>query len=452
MAKFDNYQWNESTLQFIKRLGFTKMTPIQEVVFKNALKGKDIIGIAATGTGKSHAFLIPLCNNIDVDKDEVQAVITAPTRELAMQLYHQALIFNKDQKAFRVHLISGGLEKSKMNTKLKQQPHMIIGTPGRIKDLFLNEKTLRLEMAKTLVIDEADMTFTLGFLDDIDAIAGHMRKDLQIMSFSATLPLQLQQFLKKYMHQPFTYQADTESDFKPQIEHILVPCYAKSYAQKLLEILPSFQPYVCLIFANTRKDAASVAKYLRESGYKVLEMHGDLTSRERTKAIKQLQNMEQTYVVASDIAARGMDVEGVSHVVSLGFPTEIAYYVHRSGRTGRSGRSGTCFALYQKKDDEKIKSLEKQGIHFEHRDLKKSGWVDLSPLHAIKKWNEKQLTKDIVKKLGKKKKVKPNYKVKHKAEVDMLQRRARREMIKNDITRQKKERAKTKSIEERGKI
>lgn len=206
-----------------------------------------------------------------------------------------------------IRLITGGIEKSRMIEQLKVQPHIVVGTPGRIKDLFLNEQVLRVDTADIMVVDEADMTLEFGFLEDVDAIAGKMRKDLQMMSFSATIPQELRLFLKKYMDHPQTVQIEEQSAFHPKIQHILVPVQHKTYAEKVLEILPSFTPYVCLIFANTRSEAANVASNMRDAGYGVIELHGDLTPRERTKAMKDLSNLQKSYVVAIDIAARGIE-------------------------------------------------------------------------------------------------------------------------------------------------
>ncbi|WP_416324810.1 DEAD/DEAH box helicase [[Eubacterium] hominis] len=447
---YRDYMFQETTKEFIRLEGFEEPTPIQKEILPLACKGRDVIGISATGSGKTHAFLIPIMEKVDVHQDHIQAVITAPTRELALQLYSRMTNMQKANPELKIRLITGGMEKTRMNETLKVQPHIVIGTPGRIKDLFLNDKTLRVEGADILVIDEADMTLEFGFLEEVDAIAGRMKKSLQMMSFSATMPNALKQFLKKYMHQPATIHVEDAKSFHPNIEHVLVPCTPLSYEQKLLEILPSFTPYVCLIFANTRELAANVAASMRDAGYPLIELHGDLSSRERTKAMKELEHIQKPYVVATDIAARGIDIEGISHVISLGFPKELDYYIHRSGRTGRAGKDGICYALYQKQDDAVIRQLEKRGIHFEHRSYKNGNWNELEALHKKKIKQDDPLEKEISKIVAKKKKqVKPGYKVKRKQEVEKLKRKAKRTMIQEDIKRQKKERAKSKQAEKR---
>lgn len=449
--KFSDYQFKDTTKALIRANHFIAPTDIQREVIPLAMKGKDIIAISATGTGKTHAFLIALMEHVDPAKAYTQAVISAPTRELALQLYELAKVMQEVDPHLQVRLISGGMEKTRMNEGLKTQPHVVIGTPGRIRDMFLTEQTLLLQQVSMLVVDEADMTLEFGFLKDIDAVASRMRKDLQMLSFSATIPAGLKPFLKKYMHEPITVEISDDHRFQPQIEHVLVPCKHMSYAQTALTLLPSFQPYVCLIFANTREDAAHMAALMREKDYRVVELHGDLSPRERTKAMKSLMNLECSYVVASDIAARGIDIEGVSHVISLGFPKELDYYIHRSGRTGRTGKSGVCFALYNEHDEAAIRTLQKRGIVFQHRRYKNGVWINLKAKNMPKRQKEDPLAKEIGKIVNRKnKQVKPGYKAKRKQEVERLRRKAKRELIQKDIQRQKKERAKAVQAEKRG--
>ena len=450
MSKYSDYTFRPETKKFIELNGFTEPTPIQQQVIPLACKGKDIIGISDTGTGKTHAFLIPIMERVDAEINEVQAVITAPTRELAMQLYNRAVKMQEAYPGLRVRLIAGGTDKSR--TTLKQQPHIVIGTPGRIKDMFLQEKTLRVEKASILVVDEADMTLEFGFLEDIDAIASRMRSDLQMLSFSATIPMGLKPFLKKYMQAPVTVEIEDNTHLSaPKIEHILIPCKHMSYEEKLLEVLKGFTPYVCLIFANTRQQAASAAQMMRDAGYDLIELHGDMQARARKNSMKNLMNLEKSYVVATDIAARGIDIDGVSHVISLGLPSDLDFYIHRSGRTGRAGQSGTCFTLFRSEDEQAIKQLQTRGIGFKQKNIKNGVWSDMRTIHTKKEFKEDPLASEISKIVNRKKKVvKPGYKKKRAAEVEKLRRKAKHAMIQEDIKRQKKERARLKQIEKRG--
>ncbi|MPM74263.1 DEAD-box ATP-dependent RNA helicase CshB [bioreactor metagenome] len=294
------------------------------------------------------------------------------------------------------------------------------------------------------------MTLEYGFLDDIDAIAGRMNHKLQMLVFSATIPQGLKPFLKKYMNNPQTVKVAESLSFDPQIEHILIPCKHKSYEEKLLDILPGFQPYVCLIFTNTRVQAHLTAETMRDKGYRVLELHGDLSSRARKQALNSLNNREYQYIVATDIASRGLDIDSITHVVSLGFPTDISFYIHRSGRTGRSGRNGICYALYKTEDERNIRLLKERGIKFEHKNYQLEAWSDLKPFDYIRRRKTTEMDREIAKIVSKKEKVRPGYKKKREAEIAKLKQTKRRELIKDSIRQQKKDRAKLKQREKSG--
>ena len=193
-----------------------------------------------------------------------------------------------------------------------------------------------------MIIDEADMTLEFGFLEDIDTILSKMDKKIQLMVFSATIPQALRPFLKKYLYDPYLIQIDDKENFQADVQHILVPCKHKSYGEKLLDVLPCIQPYVCLIFANTNEEASAIAHLMREHNYDLVEIHGSMESRERLKSIRMIQSQKKSYIVASDIAARGIDLDGVTHVISCGFPKDLKYYIHRAGRTGRAQRDLYC--------------------------------------------------------------------------------------------------------------
>ena len=438
MKKFTDFNLHKKTMRFIELNGFKVPTPIQEEVIPALLKGKDVIGLSRTGTGKTHAYLIPIFEKADSSRKEVQAVITAPTRELAVQIFEKAKMMTQVDPALSVRLYVGGKDREKDLRQLKaSQPHVAIGTPGRIKDLFLDEGALRIDRADILVVDEADMTLEYGFLDEIDAFAGRMKEDLQMAAFSATMPDQLKPFLKKYMHSPVTYRIEEER-FSPDITHVLVPCYHHSYTEVIRSILPGFQPYVCLIFANTREAAHEIAEDLRSMKLPVTELHGDLESRKRKQAMKELALGINSYVVATDLAARGIDLDTVTHVISCGFPEDLEFYVHRAGRTARAGSTGICYALYKESDDAAIRSLMKSGIRFEHKRYRKDGWQDLHPYGQRRMKKDDEIEKQIAMIMTKKNtKVKPGYKKKRAAKIEQIHRRKKREFIREKIREEK---------------
>ena len=452
MKQFEDFHLHQNTMKLIRLNQFKQPTPIQEEVIPAMLKHKDVIGLSKTGTGKTHAYLIPLMELCDTSSDEVQAVITAPTRELAAQIYEKARLMQEADPAMRVRLYVGGKDRDKDIRQLKaSQPHIAIGTPGRIKDLFLDEGALRLDRAKLLVVDEADMTLEYGFLNEIDAFAGRMSEDLQMAAFSATMPEQLKPFLKKYMSAPRTFRIEEEGRFNPDITHVLVPCYHYSYSEVIRSLLPGFQPYVCLIFANTREIAHEIAEDLRAMKLPVTELHGDLESRKRKQAMKELALGINSYVVATDLAARGIDLDTVTHVISCGFPEDLEFYIHRAGRTARAGSTGICFALYKESDDASIRSLMKQGIRFEHRRYRKTGWQDLHPYGQKRLKKDDEIEKQISMIMTKKNtKVKPGYKKKRAAEIDRIHRKKKREFIRSKIKEEKLARYKEKSREKQG--
>lgn len=429
----------DHTQEILDFEGFSKLTPIQEAALNRKDPNRDFIGISTTGSGKSHAFFIPVLNMVDPDLDEVQAVISVPTRELAQQLYNR---FKKLAAHFnvRMRLAIGGTEKKVGGLT----PQIVIGTPGRMKDLFLDDKTLLLNTAKIMVIDEADMTLEFGFLEDVDEILSHMSKDVTVMVFSATIPEMLQPFLKKYLTTPELVRISSDDDFAANIKHYLVSTKHKTYGERLLDVLPAINPYVCLIFANSNQEAHEVAKLMRENGYDLVELHGDLEARERNKALRQIQSQEKSYIVASDIASRGIDLEGITHVISLGFPRDLQFYFHRAGRTGRAGRDGLAIALAAGKDEKAVEALKRQGIEFENKDVKNKQFVDVKD-RATRKNDHDPLADEISKIVHRKKtKVKPNYRKKQKQEIDNLKRKRRRQMIKSEIQKSTKERAKAK--------
>ncbi|MDO4378926.1 MAG: DEAD/DEAH box helicase [Erysipelotrichia bacterium] len=438
--------------QLIAFKHFDELTPIQKECIPLILSGRDVIGISSTGTGKSHAFILPILQMIDTSKNEIQAIITAPTRELAAQLYQQVHEINRFNDQYRIKLITSGKDKERMMSGLKNQPHIVIGTIGRLKDLFVDEAVLRLDKAKCIVIDEADMTLEMGFLHQVDEICGRLDKKVQMLVFSATVPAQLQPFLHKYMTNPVTVEPKEKSKLSPDITHILVNCRYSSYQDKLLKILPGIQPYVCLIFAKTKKDVIAVAELLKENNYPVAEIHGDLSARERKQALKIIASNKASYVVCSDIMARGLDIDGISHVISLGLPSSVDYYTHRSGRTGRAGRSGISILLFNQSDIGGIKVLKTKGFKFESKDYRNGQWVDVRPFDY--RPGKKKISPEEVEiqKIAKKpvKKVKPGYKKKRQQQIDDIRRRQRRLMIKAAIKAEQKERAKKAQREKKG--
>ena len=434
----------DTTRQFLEVNGFTELTKVQSEVLKYTSKNKDLIALSKTGTGKTHAYLIPIMEMINPLSEKTQALISLPTRELAYQVYQNALMMKEVYPDLQIQLLAGGRDKNKDISRLEKVPHIIIGTPGRIKDLFVTNK-LRVDYVQMFVIDEADMTLEFGFLEDIDVVFSRMVKNPEVLCFSATFPQELEVFTKKYLNNPKIIRVEDKKR-DPRIHHVLVNCKHREYKETLYGILDGFKPYICLIFANSKKEADETYQYLSDKGIKALLLHGGLDSRERNKALKDLQSKRYSYVVASDVASRGIDIDGISHVVSLGLPNQLQFYMHRAGRTGRNEKDGTCYLLYKESDLDQIKQLNKKGINFVAKEYKNGKWKEVNNPTKKKQIKSNIDEKQIVKTLYRKnEKVKPNYKKKKNQQIEQIKRKKRRAFIQEQIKQERKARYKQKS-------
>ncbi len=426
MSKYTDYQFKPFLKDAIAKLGFTEPTPIQKEIIPLILKGKSAIGQAHTGTGKTHSFLLPIVQRVDETKQEVQAVITSPTRELAQQIF-DALNQLIENTGVQAKLFIGGTDKQRSIDKLKTQPQIVVGTPGRINDL-VKENALLVHTANILVIDEADLAFDMGFIEDIDGFASHMPENLEMYVFSATIPERLQPFLKKYMESPVHIQMNDKRPVAENIDFVLVPIRSKSRNARLLDVVKGINPFLAVIFCNTRKTAEQVASFLAENGVRAGQIHGDLSPRDRKKMMKQIRDLEFQYIVATDLAARGIDIQGISHVINYEIPDDLEFFIHRVGRTARAGNKGTAITLFQPEDEDALARVEKMGIPFEQKDIKNGEWIDLKDRHQRKNRVKQENEIDAKAKamVRKPKKVKPGYKRNMKWEMEKIKKRERR--------------------------
>ena len=433
----------DTTKQFIELNGFRELTAVQTEVLKYTSKNKDLVALSKTGTGKTHAYLIPVIEKINPVSDKTQVLISVPTRELAYQVNKNCQLMKEVFPDLRIEMLTGGTDKKRSISKMEKTPHIVIGTPGRIRDLFVSN-ALRVDFVQMFIIDEADMTLEFGFLEDIDVVFSHMVKDPEVLCFSATFPEELNSFVRKYLNNPKIIRVEDKKR-DPRINHVLINCKHKSYREMAYEILPGFKPYVCLIFANSKAEAEEAYDYLSEKGIKALLIHGGLDSRDRQKAIKDLQAKKYTYVIASDVASRGIDIDGISHVISMGLPKQLQFYMHRAGRTGRNEKDGTCYLLYKEEDLPALRTLNRKGVSFTAREFKRGQWKEASNPTGRKQIKSDVEEKQIVKTLHRKnEKVKPNYKKKKNREVEKIKRKRRREFIQKKIKEERIERYKQK--------
>lgn len=354
----------------LKEIGFKEPTEVQARLIPLILKRRSVVGQSQTGSGKTHTFLLPIFQTIDPELTEVQAVITTPSRELAYQIYDAAKqIAKHSEKEILVHNYVGGTDKQRQIEKLEHRhPQIVIGTPGRVLDL-MKSQALDVHNASVLVVDEADMTLDLGFLKETDAIASAMPKELQMMVFSATIPDKLKPFLRKYMTDPIVEVVENKNVISPTIDNWLISTKGRDRNQLIYQLLTMGQPYLALVFANTKERVDDLTRYLRSQGLRVAKIHGGIPPRERKRTMREIQNMEYQFVVATDLAARGIDIEGVSQVINDDIPEDLEFFIHRVGRTGRNGMEGTAITLYAPSEDKMIAELESLGISFEEKKL-----------------------------------------------------------------------------------
>lgn len=428
--KFTEFKFKDYIQEALRDLNFVEATPVQEKLIPVVLSGRDLVGESKTGSGKTHTFLLPIFQMLDEEADTVQAVITAPSRELAAQIYQAARqLASFSEKEIRVANYVGGTDKARQIGKLESsQPHIVIGTPGRIYDL-VESGDLAIHKAKTFVVDEADMTLDMGFLATVDKIAGRLPKDLQFLVFSATIPQKLQPFLKKYLSNPVIEQIKTKTVIADTIENWLLSTKGRDKNAQIYQISQLLQPYLAMIFVNTKTRADELHSYLTAQGLKVAKIHGDIAPRERKRIMNQVKNLDFEYIVATDLAARGIDIEGVSHVINDAIPQDLSFFVHRVGRTGRNGLPGTAITLYQPSDDSDIRELEKMGIKFTPKMIKDDEFQDTydRDRRANREKSREKLDTEmlgLVKK--KKKKIKPGYKKKIQWAVNEKRRKTKR--------------------------
>ena len=422
--KFTEFNFKDYIQEALKDLNFVEATEVQEKLIPVVLSGRDLVGESKTGSGKTHTFLLPIFQQLDEEADSVQAVITAPSRELATQIYQAARqLASFSEQEIRVANYVGGTDKARQIGKLESsQPHIVIYDLVESGDLAIHK-------AHTFVVDEADMTLDMGFLETVDRIAARLPKDLQFLVFSATIPQKLQPFLKKYLSNPVMEQIKTKTVIADTIDNWLLSTKGRDKNAQIYEISQLLQPYLAMIFVNTKTRADELQAYLTAQGLKVAKIHGDIPPRERKRIMNQVKNLDFEYIVATDLAARGIDIEGVSHVINDAIPQDLSFFVHRVGRTGRNGLPGTAITLYQPSDDSDIRELEKLGIKFTPKMIKNGEFQDTYDRDRRanrEKTKEKLDTEMIGLVKKKKKKIKPGYKKKIQWAVNEKRRKTKR--------------------------
>ena len=361
--KFKEYNFKSYIQDALERLSFDEPTLVQEKVIPEALKKNSLVVESATGSGKTHAFLLPIFQNLDENNKNVQAVILSPTRELAAQLFNVAKEIVEGTEV-DVRLFIGGQNRENEIKRLSSsQPQVVIGTLGRISDLAIKANVLKIYQANTLVVDEADMVFDEKDLVEVDKVISLIQDEPQFLVFSATMPKSLRIFVNKYLSGVDEIIIEEKSLTKDAIEHVMIPCKARAKEEVLLELLETITPYMAIIFANTKEKVDHLSSFLASNNYKVAKIHGDLDERERKQILKRIHDLKYQYIVASDIAARVIDIEGISDVINFDLPKDTEFYIHRSGRTARYEATGRVFSLYTYDTENYVDELKKKGLN-----------------------------------------------------------------------------------------
>jgi len=358
-SNFEVLGIEEGLLQSIQALGFTQPTPIQEKAIPVLLQGtKDFIGLAQTGTGKTAAFGLPLLQLINKTDRFPQALIVCPTRELCLQITSDLTTFKNKKEHIAVTAVYGGTSITMQIRDLKKGTHIVVATPGRLIDL-IERKAINLERIHYVVLDEADEMLNMGFKDDIEFILKNTPNRQSTWLFSATMPPEIRQVSKRYMDKPFEITIGKTNEGASTIDHQYYSTQHHNRYEVLKRII-DFNPGIFgIVFARTKADTQDIAEKLTREGYDIDAIHGDLTQQQRDKVMGLFRDKSVKLLVATDVAARGIDVQGITHVINYELPDDTEVYTHRSGRTGRAGRSGISISIVTPKEIYRLRQIEK---------------------------------------------------------------------------------------------
>ena len=376
---FEELGVRDDLLRGIADMGFETPMPVQEKVIPVLLGGdRDLVALAQTGTGKTAAFGLPVLQRIDAHRHSPQALILAPTRELCLQIAGDLADFSKYMEDVTVLPVYGGSSIESQIRALKQGVQIIVATPGRLIDL-INRGVVKLEGVHTVVLDEADEMLNMGFVDSINDILSHVPDDRKMLMFSATMPAEVAKIAKRFMHDPEEIVVGTRNEGAKNVRHVYYMVNAKDKYLALKRIADNNPNIYAIIFCRTRRDTQEIADRLISDGYNADALHGDLSQQQRDIVMKKFRDRVLTLLVATDVAARGLDVDDLTHVINYGLPDDTAVYTHRSGRTGRAGKTGVSIAIIHSREKGKLREIERIiGKKFERKEVP-------TPQHIIEK-------------------------------------------------------------------
>lgn len=358
MMKFKKLEISDDILMILKNQGISNPTPIQQQSIILIKEGSDVIAEAQTGTGKTLAFLLPMFENMSSNINTIQGLILTPTRELAIQITDEAKKL-KEAKNLNVLAAYGGQDIQSQLKKLRGNIHLVIATPGRLLD-HLRRKTINLDNLKTLVLDEADQMLHMGFKNEVESIIKQTPKQRQTLCFSATMNSQVKKLAYKFMNNPRVVIVEKEEVTLKNIKQTLIETTDRKKQSDLCKVLDQDNPFMAIIFCRTKRRVDKLEEALFQKGYNCQKLHGGLTQSKREKIMKSFKKMDFQYLIATDVAARGLDITGVTHVYNYDIPENAKDYIHRIGRTGRAGEKGHAYLFVAPKDKNTLDIIEKE--------------------------------------------------------------------------------------------
>ena len=360
LKTFEELGVSEEIRRAIEELGFTQPMPVQEEVIPFLLGNRnDVIALAQTGTGKTAAFGIPVLQRIDPSRKETQALILSPTRELCLQIADDLRDFSKYMHGIHIEAVYGGASIGQQIRALKDGAHIIVATPGRLIDL-MNRGVAHLDEAYNVVLDEADEMLNMGFSESIDAILEHIPEDRNTLLFSATMSREIERIAQGYLHNPQEIVVGSRNEGAENVNHIYYMVNAKDKYLALKRIVDYYPRIFAIIFCRTKLETQEIADKLIRDGYNAESLHGDLSQQQRDLTMQKFRQHTVQLLVATDVAARGLDVDDLTHVINYGLPDDIENYTHRSGRTGRAGKKGTSISIVHVREKHKIRNIERE--------------------------------------------------------------------------------------------
>jgi|SRR5579875_871482 len=367
MATFAELGLSQELLASLREVGYEAPTPIQEQAIPPLLEGRDVIGQAQTGSGKTAAFGLPMIQYVDPAEDELQALVLTPTRELCIQVT-QALRAYGARRGVDVVAVFGGAPIRSQQAQLRAGGHIVVGTVGRVKDL-ISRHVLLLHACRFVVLDEADEMLDLGFIEDVERILALTPSSRQTALFSATMPPPIRQLAERYLYRPVTVRVEAATLTVETVEQFALEVPAREKTERLIEVLEAERPRQAIVFVRTKIRCDELYRRLRDRGFDVRALHGDMTQGARDGVMISFKDGRLPLLVATDVAARGLDISGVSHVINYDVPTSPDVYVHRIGRTGRVGRSGRAITLYEPRQRREVEAIER------HAGVRLAAWV-----------------------------------------------------------------------------